>query len=71
MTDITKEAMLLVLNQKLAAWNQAYYSHRVDAQIAKDIGGMDQMLKAATDGMANAQKIVDKLEQLKAELEDS
>ena len=70
MDDVTKEAKREILNQKLQIYKNTYYSHGVDAKVAKDIGET-QMLQAATDNMARAQKMIDAIEGMVAELEDS
>lgn len=56
------------LQQKIQGYSQAYYSHKVDAQIAQDIGGMEQVVTQARENMAKMQKFIDALEKLLAEL---
>ena len=68
MTELTIEAKLVVLTQKLQGAKQQYYSHKVDAQVAQDIGGLEDVLNAARDNMGRMQKFIDAYEELIKEL---
>lgn len=68
--EITKDEMKEVLKQKIIAYKQAYYSNKVDAQIAGDIDD-ERMKKTATDNMARVQKLIDAIEKMTAEIGDS
>ena len=62
MNELNNEVKKGILQAKIAQYRQQYYSHQIDAQIARDIGGMEAMLQTAQTNMASAQKIVDALE---------
>ena len=68
--EITNEQKKQILQQKILLEKQRYYSAQVDAQVAQDIGGMANALNAAKQNMTNAQKTIDALEKLLAELTD-
>lgn len=67
MTDITRDEMVAILEQKLAGWKQAYYSHEIDARIGKDLDDQ-QMIDAAKANMKRAQKVMDSIKAMKSEL---
>ena len=71
MPEVTTEAKRDILQRKLALYRGSYYSHEVDAKVAKDIGGMDDIVKAASANMASVRKTIDALEKILAELGDS
>jgi len=62
--DIPIEVKRQILQQKLQIHRQGYYAHQIDAQVAQDIGGMEQVVEQAKENMARAQKFIDKLEEL-------
>lgn len=65
---LTKEEKQSVLKRKIQAYRADYYSHQVDAKVAQDIGGLESVVEQARRNMANAQKFIDALEELLAEL---
>lgn len=67
--DVSVEVKRQILQQKLQQHRQGYYAHQVDAQVAQDIGGMEQVMNQAKENMVRTQKFIDKLEELLAELE--
>ena len=71
MNELNNETKMGILRAKIAQYRQQYYSHQVDAQIARDIGGMEDMLKAAQTNMANTQKIIDALEKIAGSIVDA
>jgi len=71
MDELKNEAKAEILRRKIAQAKQQYYSHQVDAQVVRDIGGMDDVLEAAQTNMANAQKVIDALEKMLEGLDDA
>ena len=71
MNELNNETKVGVLRAKIAQWHQQYYSHQVDAQVARDIGGMEPVLEAAQTNMANAQKFIDRLEKILEDIVDA
>ena len=67
--DISIEAKRQILQQKIQQYRQGYYAHQIDAQVAQDIGGMEQVVEQAKENMARTQKFIDKLEELLVGLE--
>lgn len=66
--DVPNEVKRQILQQKLQIHRQTYYAHQIDAQIAQDIGGMEQVVNQAKENMARTQKFIDKLEELLTKL---
>lgn len=66
--DITNAQKRAILEQKVLLEKQRYYSSQVDAQVAQDIGEMDNAISAAKQNMANSQKTIHALEKLLTEL---
>ena len=64
MNELNNEVKKGILQAKIAQYRQQYYSHQIDAQVARDIGGLEAMLEMAQTNMANAQKIIDMLEKI-------
>jgi len=69
MTEILTSVKRQILLDKLAQYNNTYYSHKVDAKIGQDIDN-ERMVIAATENMRQVQKCLDALEKLLNELED-
>lgn len=68
MNEVTNEVKQAILRDKIASWRNTYYSLEVDAKVAQDIGGMDDVLTAASLNMANAQRAIAALEKMLAEM---
>jgi len=68
MNDVPIEVKRQVLQQRLQAYRRNYYGHKVDAQIAQDIGGMEQVVNQAKENMVMTRKFIDKLEELLVQL---
>ena len=75
MGEPNNEIKAEILRMKIAQAEQQYYGHQVDAQVAKDIGGMESVVKSAQDNMKRAQKLIDAytklLEELPSDAEES
>jgi len=69
MTEILTSIKRQILLDKLAQYNNTYYSHTVDAKIGKDIDN-ERMVAAATENMQQVQRCIHALEKLLSELED-
>ncbi len=68
--EITKGEMNAILDQKIIAYKQAYYSHMVDAQIGDDLDDQ-KMIEAAKANMKRVQRAIDSVNKMIAEIEDS
>lgn len=67
MTEITFQAQMQVVGQKLALWQNTLYSAELDARVAKAIDD-DQMLAQAKTQMKRSLQVIDQLEKIRAEL---
>jgi hypothetical protein len=59
MDELNNNVKAEILRMKIAQAQQQYYGHQVDAQVARDIGGMEGIVKAAQENMARAKKLID------------
>lgn len=67
MTEITFQAQMQVVGQKLMLWQNTLYSEELNAKIATAIGD-DQMLAQAKERMKRSLKVIDQLVQIRTEL---
>jgi len=69
--EITVREKIAVVKSKLASHRQAYYSHTLDARIAKDIGGLEDVVKKAEENMKQVLEWITPLELELIGLEES
>ena len=71
MDELNRGVKAEILQMKIERARQAYYSHQVDAQVARDIGGMEGILEAAQKNMTAQQKLIDAYTKLLEDLPDA
>ena len=67
MSDVTLEAKIFILQQKITFWQNSHYSAYLDAQIAQTLED-NRMLEQAKDGMKRALQAQDELKKIMDEL---